>query len=92
MPTWYIRALREGEEPISTDVPLERRLEIIEYVGAKPDATFSFMYDLISKQSCDALVRFMDMSLENDINGDTLPTGVSAVEEGKYNAWGVGPF
>jgi hypothetical protein len=87
MTTWYRRALREGEAAISTDVPLERRLEIMEGMGASPEAKFSSMYDLISKESCEAVVRVMDRSLEKDINGDTLPTGVSAAEEGKYNAW-----
>ena len=86
--TWVRRALREGEAAISTDVPLERRLEIMEGMGASPEAKFSSMYDLISKESCDALVQFMDASLECDVNsGAPLPTGVSANEEGKYESW-----
>ena len=86
------RPLREGEAPVSTDVPLERRLEIIKRMepdGAKADATFSFMYDLISKKSCDALVKYMDSSLECDIDsGVDIPAGVSSHgAEEMYDSW-----
>lgn len=86
------RALREGEDPVSKDVPLERRLEIIKRMepdGAKADATFSFMYDLISKKSCDALVKYMDSSLEYDIDsGVDIPAGVSSHgAEEMYDSW-----
>ena len=91
-PAFCRRALREGEDPVSKDVPLERRLEIIERMephGAKADATFSFMYDLISKESCDALVKFMDSSLECDIDsGIDIPAGVSSHgAEEMYDSW-----
>ena len=85
------RALREGEEAVSKDIPLERRLEIIKGMephGAKAEATFSFMYDLISKESCDALVKYMDSSLECDIDsGVELPVGVSSQAEEMYDSW-----
>ena len=84
--------MREGESPVSTDVPQERRLEIIKSMephGAKADATFSFMYDLISKESCDALVKFMDSSLEYDVDsGIDIPAGVSSHgAEEMYDSW-----
>jgi hypothetical protein len=64
------RALREGELTVKENVPLERRLEIIksmEPFGAKRDATFPHEYDLISKTSCDSLVKHMETSLQYDI-------------------------
>jgi hypothetical protein len=79
--------LRKGEIGISTDLSPERRLEIIDTYGASPKATFSSMYDLISEKSCDALVQFMDASLQSDVNSGDIPTGTSAAKEGKYNAW-----
>ena len=92
-PVSYTRsALREGEEAVSKDVPLERRLEIIKYMephGAKADSTFSFMYNLISKKSCDALVKYMDSSLECDIDaGVDIPAGISSHgAEEMYDSW-----
>ena len=87
------RALREGEEAVSDDVPLERRLQIIkdmEHLGAKPDASFSFTYDLISKESCNALIEHMDSSLECDIDaGVEFPVGASSSYETDpaYDQW-----
>ena len=82
------RQLDEGEAPVSTDVPLKRRLEIIESMGAKPDATFSFMYDLISKESCDTLVKHLEDSLQRKAkSGVDLPTGESAAKEGRHESW-----
>ena len=61
----------------------------MEHLGAKPDASFSFMYDLISKKSCNALIKHMDSSLECDIDaGVELPVGGSynGAEE-MYESW-----
>ena len=61
----------------------------MERSGAKADATFSFMYDLISKESCDSLIKHMDGSLECDIDsGKELPMGsASQGAENTYESW-----
>jgi hypothetical protein len=86
------RLLREGELPVQEDVLHDRRLEIIksmEPFGAKPVATFSQEYDLISKKSCDSLIQYMDTSLQRDIeSGVVLPVASSSSgAEDAYESW-----
>ena len=68
-------------ESIEDDAYPERALEIIESYkdkGAKIDATFSKQHGLISKESCDAIVKFMDSHLADDVDsGRQMPVGLS---------------
>eukprot|EP00804_Cyclotella_cryptica_P004423 CCRYP_006835-RA/>CCRYP_006835-RA protein AED:0.02 eAED:0.02 QI:694/1/1/1/1/1/2/740/353 len=90
-PGYRRRALMEGEERVKEQIPLERRLEIIEEMapfGAKSDSSFFFTYDLISRKSCDALIEYMDKSLEHVIERRVeLPVGSSTGAEHLHDAW-----
>lgn len=58
----------EENEPIEEDIPSYRRLKIIQDVGAKDDATFSVKHELISVESCDALVKHMEDAFTSGID------------------------
>jgi len=89
---WWRHVLVDGEETVKEDVPLERRLEIIEGMkdrGTKSAATFSFMYDLISQKSCDALalVKYMEalaLAMQDEAN---IPVRTANYAEGSHEAW-----
>ena len=83
----YRRLLLENEgEIIESDPTPERALEIIQGIyGADPEATFSKEHNLISKQSCDALIHYMDMAVEKDKDRDDMPIGPAW--EHKQEAW-----
>ena len=90
--SWRRRLLMEGEEGVSEDVPLERRLQIIERMknrGAKPDATFSSVYDLISPKSCDVLIKYMDETLAHALDDEeNIPAGdETSTSEGLHEMW-----
>ena len=61
----------------------------MEPFGAKPFATFSQEYDLISKKSCEALIQHMDTSLQCDTeSGVELPAGASSHgAKDAYESW-----
>ena len=81
------RRLEVGE--IVEDNPSPRRsVEIIESMGADPKATFSFKHDLITKESCDALIQHLEASLASDVaSGKELPRGPAAEMHGLHSSW-----
>eukprot|EP00578_Thalassiosira_sp_NH16_P026890 CAMPEP_0181099146 /NCGR_PEP_ID=MMETSP1071-20121207/12504_1 /TAXON_ID=35127 /ORGANISM="Thalassiosira sp., Strain NH16" /LENGTH=549 /DNA_ID=CAMNT_0023181789 /DNA_START=133 /DNA_END=1779 /DNA_ORIENTATION=+ len=88
------RRLRDGEEdPVKEDLPLKEVHAIIDAMrdhGAKHDSSFSFMYDLISKESCEILIEEVESSLAIDrASGRDLPIGTASDDgmEENYESW-----
>jgi len=79
------------EEPIDFDPSSEKALKIIDrmaHKGAKPDSTFSSKHDVISKESCQKLVKYMDDSIAADVaSGVELPMGTSKEMEPGKESW-----
>ena len=74
---------REKNETYVEDIPLQRRLEIIEGMpGAKEDAAFSYKHELISKDSCDALIQHIETSLAHDFD-----SGVEISNKASSRTW-----
>jgi len=83
------RHLQEGDVPVQENLSLDQRLQVIkatEHLGAKPDATFSFTNDLISKKSCDALVQYTEESLQHDIDAGVDLEAKQAAED-SHESW-----
>ena len=73
---WACRLLQS--EPMEEDVPLHRRIELIHDLNGKADASYSFKHNLISTQSCDALIQHIEAAHADDIeSGIELPTASS---------------
>jgi len=83
---FFRRIFRDLEEDF--DPPIHRALEIIDgfaHRGAKSDAAFSFKHDVISKESCQKLVKYMDDSIASETS---VPTSkVSKEKEPGKDSW-----
>ena len=86
----------DEEEPhvkVSENLPLDTVREIIEaneHLGATAESTFSYVYELISKKSCENLVKHIDQRLAEVLDSEVeLPVGRASQDnmEEKHESW-----
>lgn len=93
------RKLHEGEDlPVREDMSLpdiHDTIDSLEGRGASHDAAFFFQYDLITKESCNVLIKDVDEALESDLaSGKELPVYLMSKtpreneeEKKSYESW-----